>query len=357
MPDSRQHARFSGAVSNSTSYKNIGRTMISYVVYPSTSVLVCTVRASTCRDFHQDIDRVSRTVARTRLYALLRSVAFPPPDSLPPLSTICQGNADTPQASTYGHAFSLAGCIVFLVIFSLVLIHTTVVGIWKRTWSFSALIWTGVAMEVAGYAARLAMSSIGTVWNYPAFVIQLLFLILGPTFIAAGIAVTFKHIVLYLGIQYSVMRASLYPWVFIGSDLASIIIQAIGGAVSATATSGETNSTLLDVGSGLLTAGVAFQAANMVVCGGLMVIYWWRYRKDSVGRAERARTASIVNETSTPPEGSEETPTEAPVTAPDATTPKAHPNHGPAPSDSDFRKFLWALFIAYMAVLIRCIYR
>jgi hypothetical protein len=163
------------------------------------------------------------------------------------------------------------------------------------------------------------------------------------------------------------MRASWYPWVFVGTDFFSIVIQAVGGAVSATATGGSTvNASLLDVGSGLLTAGVAFQAANMIFCGGLMVIYWWRYRKDAGGRAERARmedarrnsegTAlrSEVGEqvNAHDQSGSEITPDSS---EPTKKTPQY--NMGPPPKAGDLKKFIWALLIAYLAVLIRCIYR
>ena len=153
------------------------------------------------------------------------------------------------------------------------------------------------------------------------------------------------------------MRASWYPWVFVGTDFFSIVIQAVGGAVSATATGGSTvNSSLLDVGSGLLTAGVAFQAANMAFCGGLMVIYWWRYRKDAGGRAERAQLEETRRSSEATVEGqsgSEVTPesTEEPTKK----TPQY--NMGPPPKAGDLKKFIWALLVAYIAVLIRCIYR
>lgn len=165
------------------------------------------------------------------------------------------------------------------------------------------------------------------------------------------------------------MRANWYPWVFVGTDFFSIVIQAVGGAVSATATGGTTpNYSLLDVGSGLLTAGVAFQAANMIFCGGLMVIYWWRYRKDSAGRAERAQQQQqghqIQNNQGTVlgSEGSSEniTPDQTASQFLEAeTTGKKTQQYimGPPPKAGDLKKFVWALFIAYMAVLIRCIYR
>jgi hypothetical protein len=109
------------------------------------------------------------------------------------------------------------------------------------------------------------------VWNYTAFVIQLVCLILAPTFVAAAISVTFKWIVIYLGARHSVLKPKLYPIVFVGTDFFSIVIQAVGGAIAATATGGKTNGKLLDVGNALLVAGVAFQGMFLMVWSTLAV--------------------------------------------------------------------------------------
>lgn len=298
--------------------------------------------------------------------AALPTMSSPfPPGYRPGFDNCDEVNALCPvQASTYGDFFDLGGSLFYAIFFFILFVYTTVLGAWKRTTAFTIFCSIGMGFEVMGYGARVAMSSIGTVWNYPAFVIQLLFLILAPTFIAAGISITFKWIVLWKGVRYSIMPAWLYPWVFLGTDFTSIIIQAIGGAVSATATSGETNTTLLDVGSGLLTAGVAFQAANMVFCGGLIVVFWWRYRQDAAGRAEREAQAGQING-----EAGNSTPAEEGTTTPvnDSEIASAEPTiatpvnplsgRGPAPTAKQFKRFCWALFVAYMAVLIRCIYR
>lgn len=99
------------------------------------------------------------------------------------------------------------------------------------------------------------------VWNYAAFCIQLVCLILAPTFVAAAISITFKWIVIYLGARHSLIKPKLYPPIFVGTDLLSIVIQAIGGAIAATGTGGDGDSKLLDVGNALLVAGVAFQGS------------------------------------------------------------------------------------------------
>lgn len=78
-----------------------------------------------------------------------------------------------------------------------------------------------------------------------------------------AISVTFKHIILYTGEQHSKwLRAKWFPYVFIGTDFVAIFIQAAGAGLSAGATGGvETDQSLLDVSSGILIAGVAFQLA------------------------------------------------------------------------------------------------
>lgn len=116
-----------------------------------------------------------------------------PPDYRPGFETCDKVNALCPvEASTYGDFFSLGGSLFFAIFYFLLFIYTTAVGWWGRTRTFSIFLAIGIIFEIMGYSARVAMSPIGTVWDYPAFVIQLLFLILAPTLIAAAISVTFK---------------------------------------------------------------------------------------------------------------------------------------------------------------------
>jgi hypothetical protein len=50
---------------------------------------------------------------------------------------------------------------------------------------------------------------------------------------------------------------------FIGCDIVSILTQAAGGGIASAATMGDN---LLDVGNGLIMAGIAFQVATMATC-------------------------------------------------------------------------------------------
>jgi hypothetical protein len=181
--------------------------------------------------------------------------------------------------------------------------------------------------------------------------------------VAAAISVTFKWIVIYLGVRHSVLKPKLYPIVFVGTDFFSIVIQAVGGAIAATATGGNPDAKLLDVGNALLVAGVAFQgtcslarercdrwssAANMTFCGGLMMIYWWRYRSaEKRGEAHKPRKASTVSETNDMNGEPVNPETSVGADIPDEVE----------VSPTRFRLFIYALLTAYIAVLVRCIYR
>lgn len=110
------------------------------------------------------------------------------------------------------------------------------------------------------------------------------------------------------------------------------MIQAIGGAVSATATDFDSDPRIRQAGSALLIAGTAFQAANMAFCGGLMVIYWWRLRKD---RKKQTLSEKALHEGGSDVEVDEER----------------------AKERRKFHTYLYAIIVAYCAILIRCIYR
>lgn len=159
---------------------------------------------------------------------------------------------------------------------------------------------------------------------------QLACLFIGPSFLSAAISVVFKHIILYCGQQHSKLKAKWYPYVFIGTDFACILVQVAGGAISSLATTGDgSNEALLDAGSGLLIAGVAAQVVNMVGCGVIILQFVYSSRRFTRGVAKTEQ-----------PDASQY--------AMDKLDSKMRRN---------FNLFCWALFVAYVAVLIRCIYR
>lgn len=111
------------------------------------------------------------------------------------------------------------------------------------------------------------------------------------------------------------LRPSWYTYIFIGCDFFSISLQAIGGGLASAA---DGPGALLSAGNNVMISGLAFQVATMLAFGVLSAEYLLRVR----------RNPGAVN----------------PATA-------------ELRASRRFRGFLAALTAAYVAVLIRCVYR
>lgn len=230
------------------------------------------------------------------------------------------------SATLYGYLPNLGVNAFFAALFGILLIAQLIIGTYTRTWTYMIAVGVGVFGELVGYIGRLVMRN--NPWANGGFETQICCLVLAPSFLAAGIYLTLKHVVLYCGPEYSRLKAKWYPWIFIGSDLGSIIVQAIGGGVAASANNKNVyNHALLDAGDALIIAGIALQSVTMFVCASLVLDFFLRRRKArSAGKIENERGNS---------------------TGLDA--------HHPSPLR--FRVFCWAIGFATITILIRCIYR
>jgi hypothetical protein len=86
------------------------------------------------------------------------------PSYRPSFSNCDEVNALCPvEASVYGDYFNLGGTIFYTVFYAILLIYTTVIGIWSRTRSFTIFLVAGIILELLGYGSRISMTSIGTV--------------------------------------------------------------------------------------------------------------------------------------------------------------------------------------------------
>ena len=145
----------------------------------------------------------------------------------------------------------------------------------------------GLFGEFLGYLGRLMMHA--NPWNQAGLEIQICCLVLAPGFLAAGTYLTLKHATIYSGREYSRIRPEWYPWIFIGCDLGSIFIQAIGGGIAASAGSGASK-TLLNTGDYLIIAGIAFQVFAMAVfCAMALEYYLSRKKTTRAGSNTQAR--------------------------------------------------------------------
>lgn len=179
------------------------------------------------------------------------------------------------SATTYGYVPNLGANTFFTVFYGILGICQLVLGIYFRTWTFMMALVVGAWMETAGYVGRLLMHQ--NPWSQSAFKLQIVCLVLAPTFVAAGVYLTLKHTILYLGPRYSRLKPALFTWTFIGCDIGSLCLQAAGGGIAASA--GRTDRSLLKIGDDVITTGITFQVVTMSVCGLLGLEFFIRFVK------------------------------------------------------------------------------
>ncbi|EAU39571.1 conserved hypothetical protein [Aspergillus terreus NIH2624] len=164
------------------------------------------------------------------------------------------------EATTYGYYPNFGGNVFFTVFYGVLGLAQLGIGVYFRAWTLMVALVVGGFLEMAGYIGRILMHH--NPWDEDAFKLQIVCLVLAPTFVAAGIYLTLKHIILSLGPEHSRLQPRLFTWIFIGCDIGSLILQAAGGGVAAAA--GNTNVKLLNAGNNIIIAGIAFQVGHHV---------------------------------------------------------------------------------------------
>jgi hypothetical protein len=117
-----------------------------------------------------------------------------------------------------------------------------------------------------------------------------------------------------IGPQFSPLRASLYPWIFIICDFFSLLLQAIGGALAATSHTSSGSA----LGGHIMLAGIVFQVATFTFLYGLTAAFIFNLRR---GMSTLTVEASEVL------------------------------------FSRDFKIFVAGVFVSSLAVYVRCVYR
>lgn len=219
------------------------------------------------------------------------------------------------EATTYGYYPNLGGNAFFCAIFGSFFLIQLIWGIHYKTWTWMAAMLVGCGLECAGYAGRILMN--GNPWSSAGFKLQIVCLVLAPSFMSASVDLTLKHIVIVFGPQLSRLKPSLYTWLFIGLDFFSILLQAIGGALAA---SGERNVKLLNTGNNVILAGIVMQVVQLLLFGATSAWYIWSVYNYSKTHELPKRAQAYLQ-------------------------------------DWKFRWFMIGVTVAFFAILIRCIYR
>ncbi|GAB1319612.1 hypothetical protein MFIFM68171_09822 [Madurella fahalii] len=220
------------------------------------------------------------------------------------------------EATTLGYYPNRGINIFFAIGFGIAMIVTLVFGIWKKTWSYMAFIAAGCALELAGYAARVPLTD--NPWNKQAFETQIVAIILSPTLVCISIYLTLKHVCLALNPALSRVRPHLYPFVFVPLDVSCLCVQAIGGALAASAAT--SNLAMVQHGNRCIIAGIVLQVVVLLFFGTVGGDYYLRVKKWI--RSDEADPEAVA-----------------------------------LWKDRNFRLFVYAVVGAYSGILIRCIYR
>lgn len=151
-------------------------------------------------------------------------------------------------------------------------------------------------------------------WDGNGFNVQICCLIIAPAFFAGAVYLTLKYFVIVVGREYSRIQPKYYTWVFCLCDLFSLVLQGSGGGIAATA---DTQN-MQDVGNNLMMAGIVWQVFTLLVFGVIVADYV--YRAWCQRNSWSQDTVNLVN-------------------------------------SLQFKLFSAAMFLAFLTIFTRCVYR
>jgi hypothetical protein len=195
----------------------------------------------------------------------------------------------TLKATTYGYYPNLAANSLFIAIFAILTIaHFPLVFKYKN-WTYSFAVGAACLIEAIGYGGRVMLHN--NPWSDDGFRVQVVCIIIAPSFLAAAIYLTVRHLIVYYGPEYSKLKPVLYTWVFIGADIFSIMLQAAGGGIASSADKGDRKK--VQIGNNVIIAGIAFQVVTMALCGLLTLDFALRYIRRTKAAGKTINWTSI----------------------------------------------------------------
>lgn len=197
------------------------------------------------------------------------------------------GNVCSIENSVYGFQLTLWVGIVFSTIFGIeALLHLGLLAYHRHFPKFMWIAVLGATGETAGWIARAY--SAPHIFDRNAYLAQIVCLILSPAFISAVNYVGFQNVMDSFGHTWSRIPRKWYVLGFVTGDICSLIVQAVGGALSAQA---ETDAQA-DTGKAVMIAGVSIQVAVTAPFMLLYIDYNFRrlrqWAKDKTHKREQA---------------------------------------------------------------------
>lgn len=161
------------------------------------------------------------------------------------------------------HAANMAGIILFGIMWG----FQCGLSLYHRQWWFFTAWFCGIGLECSGYVGRFRSSTDPD--GLTNFLLQIINLTLGPAFLMGGVYYQLAKMAVVYGTQYSPLQPMHYSILFMACDFVSIVIQAIGGGMAATAVEKAKNTS---PGTHIMLAGIIFQVVSMAV---FMILLGW----------------------------------------------------------------------------------
>ncbi|RSL75155.1 hypothetical protein CEP51_011140 [Fusarium floridanum] len=171
---------------------------------------------------------------------------------------------------------TVAGNAVFLAVMAILAIAQVYLGIRHKTRIFMITMCLGLVTETVGYISRVLLN--GNPFSRDYFLWYLITLTIGPVFIAASIYLTLGRLVVVHGEAISRIKPRTYTTFFLGCDIVSLVVQAVGGGIAASTP--VTNQHMIDVGTNILVAGLSIQVACLFAFSACSLEFFWRVRRN-----------------------------------------------------------------------------
>lgn len=172
------------------------------------------------------------------------------------------------EENLYGYDLNVGANVFFFVIFTFLFLFNLLMVVKSRYHWYNVTFTAGYALEFLGFLGRILGLFDNANLNY--FLLQYVCLTISPAFIMAGVYFLFAQNVIVHGRQYSVLKPMWYSYFFVFTDVFSLIIQGLGGAMASVAMHNKQRTA---PGTWTMFGGVLFQVAAMCV----FLIFWFEF--------------------------------------------------------------------------------
>ncbi|KAF4968827.1 hypothetical protein FSARC_3856 [Fusarium sarcochroum] len=177
------------------------------------------------------------------------------------------------EASILRYQPNIPANAVFIAVFGLSMAIHAFQGIKMRTWGFMLSMMAGCILEIIGYVGRLIIHN--NPFDFNGFLMQIICITVAPVFFSAAIYVLLSQVINFVDPNISRFPAQLFYWIFIPSDIISLVLQAVGGALSCVAS----DRNAVKIGEHISLAGLIFQVVTLICFCALFADYVFKTSK------------------------------------------------------------------------------